>query len=50
VRTNTLTNKQTPLQTSTSLRYATPVGKEVKFLSKSARRREVNQQIATARP
>ena len=26
VRTNTLTNKQTPLKTSTSLRYATPVG------------------------
>jgi len=27
VRTNKLTNKQTPLKTSTSLRYATPVGK-----------------------
>ena len=26
--TNTLTNKQTPLKTSTSLRYATPVGKK----------------------
>jgi len=26
VRTNTLTNKQTPLKTSTLLRYATPVG------------------------
>jgi len=28
VRTNTLTNKHTPLETSASLRYATPVGKK----------------------
>ena len=28
-QTHTLTNKQTPLKTSTSLRYATPVGKDV---------------------
>jgi len=27
-QTNTLTNKQTPLKTSTSLRYATPVGNQ----------------------
>jgi len=30
VLTNKLTNKQRPLKTSTSLRYATPVGKEWK--------------------
>ena len=29
VRTDTLTNKQTPLKTSTALRYATPVGKSI---------------------
>jgi len=32
VRTNTLTNKQTPVKTSTSLCYTTPVGNKLIML------------------
>jgi len=44
VRTNKQTNKQTPLKTFTSLRYATPVGNDLSLFSRFDRTLACNGQ------